>query len=322
MTNNQQSDSVIDLEERKSYLGASEVAVVLGYGGYGTPLEIWEQKTGKSKDKEISDELRYRFARGNDMERIVAAEFERRTGFKTRRTHHTTTKFHKDHPQLGCHPDFALQGMQQLLEIKTTSSFHELREWKRESPTNYQAAFPMRHFIQLVVQLNILKYSYGWIAADLMGNFRYYGPIPSNPAWTKVHIIEPAALWWDKYVKTDTPPPALNMKEQGHRAFPEGGATAICDTEDIINWLATEKEAATTEAKAKKEKEAARLAITNQFADKAEILLSHSGEVLCTYKTQAGRQHFDSRAFDLAHPGLREPFISEGTPFKRFINKT
>lgn len=85
------------LAERKSYLGASEIAAVLGVSPFDSAHDVWLAKT-KGVQKEETIPMR----RGTFMEPFIASEFERATGLKT-----TESRLYR-HPKwsfLGCNPD-------------------------------------------------------------------------------------------------------------------------------------------------------------------------------------------------------------------------
>jgi len=58
-------------EERRKYIGASEVAAVMGYDRYRTPLDVFREKTGLSTPFEGNNHTE----RGNRLEPIAAQLF-------------------------------------------------------------------------------------------------------------------------------------------------------------------------------------------------------------------------------------------------------
>lgn len=67
------------LEMRKSYLGASDAATIMGVCRYGgTPYKLWLEKTGRSPGKKSNAAMQ----RGKDLEPAARAEFEAITGHK------------------------------------------------------------------------------------------------------------------------------------------------------------------------------------------------------------------------------------------------
>lgn len=76
------------LEERKSYIGASDAASVINCGKWGCALSLFNTKTGVAPDYDNSD--RAEFRRGKRLEGIVANYYEAETGrrvYFTQRQH-------------------------------------------------------------------------------------------------------------------------------------------------------------------------------------------------------------------------------------------
>lgn len=109
------------LKERATYIGASEVAAVLGVSPYDSPHDIWLSKVkGATKDETIA------MRRGQHMEPFIIAEFTRETGIET-----TPGQFHR-HPKwpfMACNTDaeFTYNGYDAVLEAKDCGFFAGLQ---------------------------------------------------------------------------------------------------------------------------------------------------------------------------------------------------
>lgn len=55
------------LEHRRKGIGASDIPIILGLSPYKTPYQLWEQKTGRSKDEDMS----FQAARGHELEPVA-----------------------------------------------------------------------------------------------------------------------------------------------------------------------------------------------------------------------------------------------------------
>lgn len=64
------------LKGRRTGIGGSDVAAVLGLNPWKTPLDVWNDKLGLSEDKEMSEPAYW----GTVLEDTVAKEFQLRTG--------------------------------------------------------------------------------------------------------------------------------------------------------------------------------------------------------------------------------------------------
>lgn len=68
------------LQERAKGIGGSDAGIILGVNKFRTPFELWLEKTGQVEPQETDNEAIYW---GNQMENVVAKEFEKRTGKKS-----------------------------------------------------------------------------------------------------------------------------------------------------------------------------------------------------------------------------------------------
>lgn len=126
------------LEARKSMVGASDVATLLGLGKYGDPFTVWASKTGRSVDEPQNDAMR----RGQIFETaIVELWAERFAGFPivTRRQ---GLLRNREHPIVGATVDrlscCLMDGTAArcLVEVK---SQNDMREWAdNEVPLAFQ----------------------------------------------------------------------------------------------------------------------------------------------------------------------------------------
>ena len=91
------------LEFRKSHVGASESAAILGVSPYKTPLDVFNEKTNRSFLEPMNDAMRL----GTEMEPKIRKEWERLTG----KIFDTPTAEHDDYPYISasfdgyCHED-------------------------------------------------------------------------------------------------------------------------------------------------------------------------------------------------------------------------
>jgi putative phage-type endonuclease len=101
------------LEQRRSYIGATDAAAILGVNPYSSAHDVWLSKKGLTKD-ETNIAMRH----GTYIETFIAAEYERQSGVKVYRS---KTYTHPKFPFFGCNPDreIVLNGRRGLLECKS-----------------------------------------------------------------------------------------------------------------------------------------------------------------------------------------------------------
>ena len=70
------------LRLRRNGIGGSDAAAIMGLSPWRTAMDVWLEKTGEfTRDDEENEQMYW----GTVLEAVVAEEFTRRTGLKTRR---------------------------------------------------------------------------------------------------------------------------------------------------------------------------------------------------------------------------------------------
>ena len=113
--------------DRKSFIGGSDIAAVMGMSRWVTPLQLWSEKTGKVEAPDLSDNQAVEM--GIELEESVARLWTKRTGRKVRRAPKNYT--HKKFDYMRCQVDRLVEGTDELLECKTASAW-KLKEWEGE----------------------------------------------------------------------------------------------------------------------------------------------------------------------------------------------
>lgn len=136
------------LEERKSGIGASDAAAILGYSTWKNNVTLWEEKTGRRKPEDLNDPaIQY----GNDAEPLLRELFaldfpEYRLTFEP----HKIVRNH-DKPFIFATPDGELEeistGRRGGLEIKT-AGIRKAQDW-----LEWQDKVPDAYFCQVLHQM-------------------------------------------------------------------------------------------------------------------------------------------------------------------------
>jgi predicted phage-related endonuclease len=102
--------------DRATYIGASEMADVVGLGKWGDALTVWERKTGQAGEQESS----FRMTLGTLTEPIIGKLASEALG---KRLHRVTGPVrHREHPFLASNPDFRIVGSRGLVQAKLNIS--------------------------------------------------------------------------------------------------------------------------------------------------------------------------------------------------------
>lgn len=184
------------LRLRSQGLGGTDVAAVLGFDKWRTPLDVWLDKTGRG-DRTLSS---YPMRRGTFMERFLLDEYARRNA----------PAILDKPPALLAHPDLpilraSLDGLAHhpdrtvILDAKAPTWRGRADWWDDEK------ACPDSYAIQMLVYLAVTGLDEAVLVADVAGEYREVR-VDRNPDW------EAAALplldrWWAEHVVADQPPP-------------------------------------------------------------------------------------------------------------------
>lgn len=143
------------LEARKSGIGGSDAASVLGLNPYKSSVSVYIEKVdyihgvsmsekninGCKKDNS-NEEVNYRMELGNKLEDFVANEFSLKTGLKVRNVNGILKN--DKYPFAIANIDRAVVGEKAFLECKVTNSFNK-KEWIKTIPIHYK--IQMNHYM-------------------------------------------------------------------------------------------------------------------------------------------------------------------------------
>ena len=184
--------------DRRGYLGASDVPVVLGKNLFKTAFEIWEEKTGRVENT-FTGNLATRI--GHHCESLTAAEFNNRTLGRFEIFDPEDKQFDfKEWPVLKVRPDFLLTnkktGEKLLLECKTA--------FKKGGQATWAKGCPIDYYYQVQTQLLAMGYERGYIAAITEGNDFFCYEIKADLE-IQDEIINALKIFWD-CVQQEKPP--------------------------------------------------------------------------------------------------------------------
>ena len=112
------------VEERRNYIGGSDIAAVMGMSRWKTQLQLWLEKTGEAEPADLSKVEAVQL--GSELEEFVAQKFAKETGKQVRKQ--SKMYVHKDYPYMAAHIDRLITGTDEILECKTCGSYKE-DEW-------------------------------------------------------------------------------------------------------------------------------------------------------------------------------------------------
>lgn len=174
------------LKARSKGIGGSDAGIILGLNKYRTKFELWLEKTGQVEPVELDNEAIYW---GNEMEDVVAKEFEKRTEKKVRRVNYMFS--HPEHHFIKANLDRVVVGESALLECKTASAFLA-KEWEGEE-------VPDTYLVQVQHYLGVTGKEVGYIAVLVGGNKFIWKEIKRDEELISI-IFEAEKHFWEFHV--------------------------------------------------------------------------------------------------------------------------
>ncbi len=257
---------------RSNYIGSSDIAAIIGVSKYNTPLDIYN-----SKITPIEETPNKAMLRGVRFEPIVCGLIEEDRLLKIK--HRNKRIYHPEYSFLTAEIDAESEcGVQ--IEIKTSSAFMS-KSWGEsieEIPINYLA--------QLYWAMGLNNKQECLLAVMIDFDVKYY-EVKQNIEIFHSMVLK-ALEFWNTYILTKTPPPAINSDDL-LCLFPSASGNKEANLE-ILNCIEDLKIVKDKAKKLAEDKEILEFKIKNFLEDKEIITLGD--EVLATFKTQHKNECF------------------------------
>ena len=275
------------LANRRSGIGGSDIAAILGLSPWKTALDVYLEKRGEA-DGTVSDSDAVYW--GNVLEAVVADEYAKRTGRKIQRIN-----------QIIRHPEYdwaignidraivspgsrvrvagdggTLLGADGILEVKTASMF-KASEWGRDGDED---AVPLHYQAQVMWYLGITGQHWADVTALIGGQRMVIRRIHRDDE-TIAAMLERAHEFWHRHVLTRTPPEPAKAKD-AERLVPADHGEAIEATDDLLAAYNAAREAKARIAQAEADYEAAAERIKLALGERSVLTLN--GKPLVTWK--------------------------------------
>lgn len=295
------------LERRKSGIGGSDVAAVLGVSKWKTPYQLWLDKTSDKVEEKESDLLHF----GQALEQVIADEYALRNNVKVLRRNQMFR--HTEHPELIANIDRYIVGGK-ILECKTCDAYASSKfgEGGDEVPDEY--ILQVQHYMHVT----------GYHEADLavlIGGNKYRQFILKYDPKLANYAADKCVEFWNDYVVPQVPPPATANDDLASYYDAKAGAT-ITATAEIAGLLAEYKRIKAVEKDAKADLEAIATQV-KLFAGENEIITDNAGKTIATWKKGKDRATVDWKAL-AADKGIGEEdtaFYTKYSPVRTFSVK-
>ena len=289
------------LKFRANGLGSSDAGAILGVNEYKTPLDVYLEKTGQSKQREST--LRMQF--GLDVEPIIAGMFEQRTGLKT--VNDFKVRTHPEYPFLIANLDRIIQGGERgtgVLEIKTAGKAVQAKWEAQDIPISQS------YFVQIQHQMMVTGYQYGYFAILIFGysgveDF-YILEVQRDEKFIE-NILFPILFdFWNNHIIPRVPPEPKNTNDvQILYPSPVEGKTLEA-TPEMVTKILRLKEIREALKPLEDEKKMLEDEIKFEIADAEAVTLGN--EILATYKKSKDYMKFDTKRFEEGNPELAQKY--------------
>ena len=296
------------VEERKNYIGGSNVAAILGESSYSTPLQVWLRKKGLIEPVDSTPIMEF----GNVFEPVMADYFSHTTGLKTRRVNQSFT--HSEHKFLRANIDRQIlngEGVDGtgVLELKTTTS---------QRLKSLDGEYPIEWLYQIQTYLGLTGYAYAYLFIYERDTCKYYEPIliKRDEQWI-AETQEKLILWWQRHMIEGIRPDPING-EDALLLYPDAsdGKVVEASAEDQAYY----EELIKLRQKINSmtfEKELLEAFLKNSIG-KGERLVAGGRDLITWKNTKTNR--LDAKALKQRYPALCKKFIKQ-TKTRRFVVK-
>lgn len=296
------------LESRKKGIGGSDVAAILGLSKYKSPYQLWLDKTGRTEIEDTQSEPAYW---GNELENVVAKEFQKRTGLKVQKF--TKTIVHPDYDFARANIDRAVINPEisgnvrlkkdggittdHILECKTANQYLA-KLWGDDVES-----VPDYYLTQCQWYMGITRTQKCSLAV-LIGGQKFLTYQIAYDHELFMMLIEECGKFWHEHVLADVPPAPSTFDDVTHRWSKHDPDTSIDDYE-VTGMIEEYKELSQIKNEADEGMKTLKTKIGTHIQDK-EIVLNGDKRI-ATFKYQE-RTTIDSKALKTAHPELFEQF--------------
>ena len=301
------SDRTDWLAWRRSGIGASDVAGILGLSPWASPFSVWASKIDDQADDHDNDAMEF----GRRAEVMVGPWFADRTGLTVAGEQARCT--HRDDTWKLCTVDgFVLDGPNSdiasalgVLEIKTTGD--SAADWADEVPVHYRC--------QATWAMHVTDLPRCWFAVLHLafGRPRFEVYEFERDAAEEAFVVDACSRFWHDHVATGHPPAvdghsATTDAIKAHWPTAEGSLEADALTRRMCDRIRAHKATAKLiEANIAEAENELRAALGER-----EALVDGTGKVLASWKPQSTAR-LDGKALKAARPDIAAEYTTTTT---------
>ena len=313
---------------RKTGIGGSDAAAIVGLGKYSTALSVYLDKT-----TDVVIETTEVMMRVNVLEPFVQSLFERKTGWKVQ--NNLQTQRNSDHPFMLANLDGLLPSERAIAEFKTAVYTKGTKEeWGDEGTDE----IPKHYLIQVAHYASVMDSDtvhIGVLFGDekLFNSYRLLQEIREETVHpiqfdrlgcdfkvyvykrhddlTKKIINKERAFWFDHVLKNNPPAPQDGNVDGFLKAYPIANDRVVSVSEADITKIQRLNKIKKQRKELDAQEETAKADVLKLFGD-SSLLVDSSNTPLATWKNKSTTR-FDKASFAKAHPILCDTFSQTST---------
>lgn len=291
------------LEDRRTGIGGSDAAAVLGLSKWKTPLEVYMEKTGEIGEQVDNEAMLW----GRALEPVIRQQYAERTGRVVR-----VPEGILRHPQHA----FMLANLDgvtddgRLVEIKTARS---AQDWGDPGTDE----IPQAYLIQVQHYLSVTALPIADVAVLISGSdFRLY-EVEADPELQDMIINGEADFW--QGVQAGVPPEPVTFADVQAR-FGRSTRGGTVDASPEVLAAVERLRQVKAGIKALEETEENEKATIMKAMGDADTLV-YSGAPIVTWKAAKPAQRLDAKALQASMPQIYQQFLKTGEVSRRFLIK-
>lgn len=286
----------LQLIARTKGIGGSDCAAICGLSKWKTPLDIFNEKTGKVKDKVENNFTHF----GNILEPVILSEYSKITGFQC--ISPTETMTHPNYNWMIGNFDGIVAGRRIIIECKT-ASVYTAHLWGEEGTDQ----IPQEYLMQCAHYAMIYDADRVDIAVLLGGNdFRIYTYNRNENLEKKILAIE--EKFWVNHVLANIPPEPKTLSDVAN-LWPNSESKTCTADSDILEKAYELSRVKKQIKELENKSDDLSLALKAHMKDN-DSLEAADGEKLASWKTQT-RSFFNSAVFKNQHPEIYKQYLVE-----------
>lgn len=296
------------LQDRRTGVGGSDVAAILGLSKWRTPLEVYQDKRGESAPTPDNEAMKW----GRYLEPAVRQAYADATGREVRVPQ--TMLRHPLYEHMVANLDGVADGADgtpRIFEAKTARSADGWGE-----PGTDQV--PMAYGLQVQHYMEVTGVLVADVAVLIAGSdFRVY-EVPADRELQDM-LIDAEAEFWERVKRGDPPEPVSYADVQARWGRASRADLVMAD--DDVRAAVLQLHALRAQRAQHEYQEEALRAIVMKAMGECDTLVDSTGATLCTWKAAKPAQRFDAAAFKTSHPDLHAQFTKAGESSRRFLLK-